>query len=187
MYVMLAYHMLRNSCAHGLGSCSKVPGLLVLHTLRFINAMVAGRLLHLDTFLDSHLIAVEKAPGRGRQPIAVWVCNAALLATAACPRASVSVPPLPARSGHQQRHLRCQPHPVHVGSWPPAGAHRLPERLQHQLPHYCPPGSRSLGTRAPPFCLNNLQSPLSALDGCPGGSSLNPLHNRRLLGQPMGT
>jgi hypothetical protein len=65
--------------------------------LRLVNAMVAGKLPHLDPFLDSNLIAVEKAGGKGVRPIAVGevrVRIAALCAMAACPGASASLPPL---------------------------------------------------------------------------------------------
>jgi hypothetical protein len=65
--------------------------------LRLVNAMVAGKLPHLDAFLDSNLIAVEKAGGRGVRHIAVgevWVRIAALCAMAACPGASASCLPL---------------------------------------------------------------------------------------------
>jgi hypothetical protein len=71
-------------------------GLLAFEAiLRLVNAMVAGKLPHLNTFLDSNLIAVGKASGQGVQPIAVgevWVRIAALCAMAASPGARASLP-----------------------------------------------------------------------------------------------
>jgi hypothetical protein len=65
--------------------------------LTLVNTMIASQLPHLDSFLDSNLIAVEKPNGGGTRPIAVgkmWVRIAGLGAMAARPAANASLPPL---------------------------------------------------------------------------------------------
>jgi hypothetical protein len=65
--------------------------------LKLVNTMIAGQLPHLDSFLDSNLIAIEKPNGGGTRPIGVgkvWVRIAGLGAMAARPAANASLPPL---------------------------------------------------------------------------------------------
>jgi hypothetical protein len=62
--------------------------------LRLVNAMVAGRLPHLYTLLDSNLVAVQKPGGRGVRPLAIgkaWVRIATQCALAVCPDANASL------------------------------------------------------------------------------------------------
>jgi hypothetical protein len=59
--------------------------------------MVAGRLPHLYTLLDSNLAAVQKPGGRGVQPLAIgraWVRIATQCRLAVCPDANASLAPL---------------------------------------------------------------------------------------------
>jgi hypothetical protein len=65
--------------------------------LKLVNTMIAGQLPHLDSFLDSNLIAVQKPNWGGTRPIGVgevWVCIAGLGAMAGRPAANASLPPL---------------------------------------------------------------------------------------------
>jgi hypothetical protein len=65
--------------------------------LKLVNTMIAGQLPHLDSFLDSNLIAVEKPQGGWHPTHRRWQSVsviAGLGAMAARPAANASLPPL---------------------------------------------------------------------------------------------
>jgi hypothetical protein len=79
--------------------------------LRLVNARVAVKLPHLDAFLDSTLIAVEKSGGRGVRPFAAGAglgmhCHA--LCYGCMPRSQRLPSAPPARSGCPWWHRSCR-------------------------------------------------------------------------------